>query len=144
MSYKGFYKIKNPRKYRGNPTQCIFRSLWERKFMKYCDTNEKVLRWSSEEVRIPYLSPIDRRVHHYYVDFWIEVQDREGRIRECLVEIKPKRQLKKPEMKGSKTSYLKEVRTFIINTEKWRSARMYCKKKNWSFKILTERELFGR
>lgn len=144
MSYKGFYKVKNHQKYKGDPTKCVFRSLWERKFMKYCDLNERVLKWSSEEVRVPYLSPIDGRFHYYYVDFWVLILDKDGEFREYLIEIKPKRQLKKPEMKGNKTSYLREMKTYIINTEKWKSAEIYCRKKNWFFKIMTEKELFGK
>ena len=43
MSYKGRYTPKNPNKYKGNPHRIVYRSLWERKFMKYCDFNDAVL-----------------------------------------------------------------------------------------------------
>lgn len=144
MNYKGFYKVRNIGKYKGNPTQCVFRSLWERKFMKFCDNNPKVIEWSSEEIKIPYKSPIDGRFHYYFVDFWVKMMDQEGRISECLVEIKPKKQTKKPVQRGSKASYLSQLRTYIVNTEKWRSASLYCSRRNWQFKILTEDNLFGR
>ena len=143
MNYKGFYKVKNTEKYKGNPTQCVFRSLWERKFMKYCDLNESVLQWSSEEVRIPYKSPIDGKFHYYYVDFWIKTKSKSGKIEEFLIEIKPKKQTKKPELKKSKKTYTEQLKTYLINLEKWKSAKIYCNKKKWKFKILTENHLFG-
>ena len=57
--YKGNFKIKNPQKYKGNPTNIIYRSLMELRFMKHCDTNDNILKWSSEEIAIPYISPIN-------------------------------------------------------------------------------------
>lgn len=143
MNYKGFYKVKNPEKYRGNPTQCVFRSLWERKFMKYCDFNKSVLEWSSEEVRIPYRSPIDGKFHYYYVDFWVKIKGKNGEIEEFLIEIKPKKQTKKPELKKSKKTYTEQLKTYMVNLEKWKSAKTYCNRKKWKFKILTEDHLFG-
>ena len=59
MSYKGRYIAKNPKKYKGDSRRIIYRSLWERKFMVYCDTNKSVIEWGSEEIIIPYLSPLD-------------------------------------------------------------------------------------
>ena len=69
MSYKGKYKPKHPRKYKGDPTNIIYRSLWERKFMLYCDSSNNILEWCSEEIALPYRSPIDNRVHRYFPDF---------------------------------------------------------------------------
>ena len=68
-SYKGKYYPLNPKKYKGNPSQVVYRSLWERKLMVYCDKNEKVLEWGSEEIIIPYMSPKDGRLHRYFPDF---------------------------------------------------------------------------
>jgi len=56
-SYKGKYTPKNPNKYAGDPSKIIYRSLWERKFMVFCDETASVLKWSSEEISIPYFSP---------------------------------------------------------------------------------------
>ena len=78
MSYKGKYQPINPGKYIGNPTKCIYRSLWERKFMNWCDKSKSVIRWGSEEVIVPYVSPVDRRRHRYYRDFIIGTMDRNG------------------------------------------------------------------
>ena len=57
MSYKGIYRPSNPKKYKGDSKNIIYRSLWERKFMNYCDLNENILEWASEEFWIPYLDP---------------------------------------------------------------------------------------
>ena len=96
MSYKGKYKPSYPKKYKGDPTNIIYRSLWERKFMVYCDTNENVLEWQSEEFCIPYRSPIDNKVHRYFPDFFVKYKDIHGRIRSSLIEVKPMRQCAPP------------------------------------------------
>ena len=92
MSYKGKYRPSYPKKYKGDPTNIIYRSLWERKFMVYCDKNEKILEWGSEEIALPYRSPIDNRIHRYFPDFYVKEQLSDGSIKKYLVEIKPKRQ----------------------------------------------------
>ena len=48
MAYKGKFKPKHTKKYKGDPTQIIYRSLWERKFMEYCDLTENISQWQSE------------------------------------------------------------------------------------------------
>lgn len=144
MGYKGFYKVRNYKKYRGDPTQCIFRSLWERKFMKFCDFNENVLEWSSEEVKIPYRSPLDGRIHFYFVDFWMSALGKNGQINHYLVEIKPRSQTVPPTPRKSRSAYFNEVKTYVVNERKWDSARRYCEDRGWKFVILTEDHLFGR
>lgn len=147
MSYKGRYKVKNPEKYKGDFMNCIFRSLWERKFMKYCDHNENVISWSSEEVRIPYRSPLDGRIHSYFVDFWMKVRRTNGEIKTYLVEIKPEKQTRPPMLEENKRmtpSKVKQIKTFALNKEKWNAATNYCKEKGWNFIILTEKQLFGK
>ena len=89
MSYSGRYNPTNPRKYKGNPMKIIFRSLWERKLMVYCDTNKNVMEWGSEEIIIPYRSPLDGRVHRYFPDFYMKVKSKEG-IKKFIIEVKPK------------------------------------------------------
>ena len=85
MSYKGKYYPSYPRKYKGDPTNIIYRSLWERKFMVYCDKNERILEWGSEEIALPYRSPVDNKVHRYFPDFYIKVQENTG----CLLYTSP-------------------------------------------------------
>jgi hypothetical protein len=146
-SYKGRYTPKNPQKYKGNAELCIFRSLWERKFMIFCDENSSVVEWSSEEIVVPYISPVDGRRHRYFVDFWVKVQSKEGDIKEYLIEVKPKAQTKQPEPPKSKRvskSKLIEMRNWMVNNAKWNAAREVCADKGWEFKILTEDNLFGK
>jgi trans-aconitate methyltransferase len=81
MSYKGYYKPSYPNKYKGDPNNIVYRSLWERKFMVYCDTNENILEWGSEEIVVPYKSPVDNRYHRYFPDFYIKYKDVNGKIK---------------------------------------------------------------
>ena len=95
-SYKGKYKPMNPKKYKGDPTQVIYRSLWERKLMVYCDKNTSVIEWGSEEIIIPYRSPKDGRIHRYFPDFYMKVKQRDGTNKKFVIEVKPKAQCKEP------------------------------------------------
>ena len=87
MSYKGRFKPKNYKKYKGDPTKVIYRSMWELRFMKYCDKNPSILEWSSEEIIIPYRG-LDKRVHRYFPDFWIKYQNQQGQIVKEVIEVK--------------------------------------------------------
>lgn len=141
MAYKGRYRPSNERKYIGNPNNIIYRSLWERKFMQYCDLNENILEWASEEISIPYISPIDRKRHKYYPDFYIKYKDRDGKIKKSLIEIKPKKQTIEPQQKRRSKSYMSEAKTYVVNQAKWEAAEEFCKDHMWEFKILTEDDL---
>ena len=142
MSYKGRYTPQNPKKYRCNPHNVIYRSLWERKFMVYCDHSESIIEWGSEEVVIPYKSPWDGRIHRYFPDFYIKIKTNEGTTKKLIVEIKPKKQTKAPKEPERKTKrYLNEVRTWGVNSSKWRYATEWCKDNGMEFKILTEDDL---
>lgn len=142
MSYKGKYKLKNPQKYKGDPTNVVFRSLWERKYMKYLDSNNHILEWSSEEIFIWYKSPIDNRPHRYFPDFYVKEQKQDGSIEKYLVEIKPKKQLSPPkEPKRRTQAYLNEMMEYAKNQSKWEYAREWCEDRKYGFKILTEVEL---
>ena len=142
MSYKGRYNPVNPKKYKGNPQNIIYRSLWERKFMVYCDTNDKVLEWGSEEIIIPYISPWDGKVHRYFPDFYIKVKQSSGNLKKFIIEVKPKKQTRPPKPVERKTKrWIKEVRTFGINEAKWKHATKWCEDNDMEFKILTEEEL---
>jgi len=134
MSYKGRYKVKNPSKYKGNPTQVIFRSLWERQVFRWCDENSSVLQWSSEEIIIPYRCKTDKKLHRYYPDVYIKTKDKE-----YLIEIKPKKETVPPRDRSKKTkTYLNEVMTYIKNTSKWDAAKEYCEDRGFIFNIWTE------
>ena len=143
MAYKGKFRPINPSKYKGDPTNIIYRSLWERKLMSYLDNHKDILQWSSEEFFIPYRSPVDRRLHRYFPDFWIKKRSKDGQINNILIEVKPKKQTLPPEKKKRKTKgYIKEVMTYGVNEAKWKAAIEFCKDRRWDFKIMTEDHLF--
>lgn len=142
QGYKGKYYPKNPSKYKGDPTVCIYRSLWERRVMEWLDLNENVVEWSSEERIIHYKSPVDNRAHRYFPDFLATVKRPDGTLRTSLIEIKPYKQTQPPKKKKTITrEYINEVMTWGINSAKWEAAIAYCKEKDWDFLLLTERDI---
>ena len=141
--YKGKFKIKNPKKYKGNPTNIIYRSLMELRFMKWCDKSDKILKWSSEEIVIPYISPIDNKRHRYFPDFLIHTA--KGWF---LIEVKPLVQSKPPKKllvenldTKRKRRYLRSVRQWVVNEAKWIAAKKVCEIEGWEFQIMTEKQL---
>ena len=142
MSYSGKFKPKNYKKYKGDPTNVFYRSLWERRFMVYCDNNPNILEWGSEEIIIPYKSPLDKKVHRYFPDFFIKYKNSSGKIIREIIEVKPKRHLSPPKEPKRKTKrYLGEVNTYIINQAKFKAAEEFCKDRKLGFRILTEEHL---
>ena len=142
MSYKGKYYPSFPRKYKGDPTNIIYRSLWERKFMVYCDKNQNILEWASEEIAIPYRSPIDNRVHRYFPDFYMKVKETNGKIKNYVIEVKPAKQTKPPAKPKRQTKgYIREAYEYAKNQAKWKMAKEFCADRQWEFKVVTEKEL---
>ena len=142
MSYKGRYTPTKPKKYKGNPQNIVYRSLWERKFMVYCDNSTSIIEWGSEEIIIPYLSPKDGRMHRYFPDFYIKVKQADGQIKKMVIEVKPKVQCKPPkEPKRRTRRWMNEVITYGVNDAKWRYATEWCADNGMEFKILTEDHL---
>ena len=145
MSYKGKFNPKHNHKYKGDPTNIIYRSLWELKLMSYLDSHPDIDKWSSEEFFIPYKSPIDGKYHRYFPDFWVKKKNGQ-----CMViEVKPDKQTKPPDPKNKNKTpsgrisrrYLNEVKTWGINEAKWKAAKEFCEDRRWQFKIMTEKEL---
>ena len=141
--YKGKYKVKNPQKYIGDSTNVIYRSLMELNFMKWCERSEKVLKWNSEEVVIPYISPMDKKRHRYFPDFLI--QTNKGWT---LIEVKPLIQTKPPKKiliekvtLKKKRRYDKAVKTWLVNEAKWNAAKKVCEVNGWKFELMTEKQL---
>ena len=142
MASKGKYYPSFPRKYKGDPTNIIYRSLWERKFMVYCDKNQNILEWASEEIAIPYRSPIDNRVHRYFPDFYMKVKETNGKIKNYVIEVKPAKQTRPPAKPKRQTKgYIREAFEYARNQAKWKAAREYCADRMWEFKVITEKEL---
>jgi len=141
-TYKGRYRIQNPKKYKGDVFDVIYRSSWEFKFMKWCDFNSSILEWGSETMVIPYKSPVDNKIHRYFVDFYIKVLDKNGLITKYLIEIKPERFTKPPLIPQKQTKkFIEEVFTYGVNQSKWKAANIFCEDRGWKFLVLTEKDL---
>ena len=141
-SKKSLYKPSFPKKYQGDVRNIVCRSTWERKFCQYCDINESIFEWGSEEFWIPYKSPVDNRTHRYFPDFIIKVKESTGQIKTYVIEVKPRKQTKAPRKKKNVTkAYLHECKTYAINQAKWSAANEWCKDSKIEFKIITEKEL---
>jgi hypothetical protein len=142
MSYKGLFKPTNPAKYRGDPTRIVYRSSWELKFMNYLDSHKDVIQWSSEELFVPYRSPIDNKFHRYFPDFIVRKKNLNGLVETVMVEVKPFKETQPPKKQNKPSKkYLKEVYTWGINNAKWEAAREFCNERKWKFIIMTENEL---
>lgn len=145
---KGKFKPDNPKKYKGDPNNIVWRSTWECKYMMGLDANPNILQWSSEEITIPYKNGFDNRVHRYFVDFYIKERLVDGSIKESLIEIKPRHEVVGPKIqninemrKPQARRYTKEVIKYKVNEAKWKAAQAYCSDRGWEFKILTEYDL---
>ena len=139
---QGIFKPTNTSKYIGN-SDPIYRSGWELKFFRWADLNENIIAWGSENIIIPYISPLDGKVHRYFVDNFIVFKNKEGKKSKFLIEIKPSKQVAKPvSTKGKRrTTILYEQKTWVINQAKWEAAKRWADKKGYEFLILTEKEL---
>jgi hypothetical protein len=138
---QGYYNPKNPAKYVGDITKIVFRSSWEFKFLVWCDNTPQVLRYSSEPISIPYMNPVDRRVHQYFIDMWVEILEESGKVTRWLVEIKPERNLvmpKEPKNPTTKTlkNHLGQVKRVMMNLAKFQAARNFAKFQNMKFGVL--------
>ena len=142
MAYSGRFIPKNPKKYVGDSNNIIYRSSWECKVMAWLDRNDDIVSWASEELIIPYVSPVDSRYHRYFPDFLVKVRQKDGKMKTLMLEVKPKKQTQPPEQRKRITKqYLNEVMTWGVNQAKWKAAEEYCLDRGWEFKILTEDHL---
>lgn len=141
MPYSGIFTPKNPSKYKGNPLNIIYRSSWERRVMKYLDENINCIWWASEELPVPYLSPVDQKRHRYFPDFLARVKQKDGKQKTLMLEVKPDRQTRPPIQKRKTKAFINETLTYAVNQEKWRAADMFCKEHGWQFLLITEKEL---
>lgn len=138
--YRGKYPVKHRAKYEGDASAVVYRSLWERQVFRWCDDTAEVLKWSSEEIVIPYRCRSDGKPHRYFVDLKIIFSD--GRT--YLIEIKPKKQTKEPRVRAHKTrAYITEVMTYAKNISKWEAATEYSADRGWVFEVWTEDTLKG-
>ena len=144
-SNKSIYRPSYPKKYKGDPNSIVCRSTWERKFCRYCDLNKNIISWASEEFFIPYVSPLDNKVHRYFPDYLIKVREQNGETKTYLIEVKPKKQTKPPVKKSRATkSFIYETKTYAVNQAKWKAAKEWCDDRKIEFKIITEDELYNK
>jgi hypothetical protein len=141
--YQGLFRPDHPEKYVGDATKIQYRSSWELKFMRWADRHPDVIHWASEEIAIPYVSPIDKQVHRYFPDFLIRYRNKQGVFRSAIVEIKPLKHVKEPVIKKGmhKRRMIQEVATYAVNQAKWKAAQAYAQKAGMDFNVLTEQEL---
>lgn len=142
MAYQGIFRPKNPKKYIGDSNNIVYRSSWECRVMNWFDQNDDIVSWASEELIVPYKSPIDNRFHRYFPDFIVKVKTRDGTMKTLMIEVKPKKQTIPPEPRKRVTKqYINEVTTYGVNQAKWKAAHEYCLDRGWEFKIMTEEHL---
>jgi hypothetical protein len=150
--YQGYYNLVNREKYCGSNFP-YYRSSWEKRFMVWCDENQKVLKWSSESVKIPYF--FEGSVHTYFPDFYVEILEADGRVQKYILEVKPFNQgptktsdgvyvPKPPKNKNQKAlkRYYYELKTYKKNESKWRAAKQFCEAVGYKFDVLTKEDLF--
>lgn len=141
----GRFIPRNPQKYSGDPSNIIFRSSWEVACMKFLDSSSAVLKWGSEEVKIPYLKPIIDPVTgkatvkpaNYYPDFIVVYQDKDGNQQTELLEVKP---LKETLQEKAKTD--RDKMALLVNIAKWKAAEAFCRSRGMKFRVITEQTLF--
>ena len=133
----GLYVIKNPAKYVGKTTP-RYRSGWEHAFMRFCDTNDNILQWASESINIPYRNPITGKQSIYVPDFFITYRTKNNTMIAELVEIKPKKQ----SIIESKAMSMRDRAVVAVNHAKWAAAKAYCGQQGYTFRVITEEDLF--
>jgi len=140
---KGKFRPNHPEKYIGDAGNILYRSSWELKVMQWCDSRDHILKWQSEERRVPYFDPVTKRRRTYYPDFYIKYKRKDGVIVEELLEVKPEKQVKGPPQnpKRRTRAWMNEVRTYVTNTAKWQAATEYCEDRGYNFRLLTEKEI---
>lgn len=137
MAVRGQFIPKNPQKYVGDSSKIFFRSLWEAKVMQWMDSRSSVILWGSEEQAIPYLSPVDNKIHNYFPDFFMEYVNTDGIKLKEIIEVKP--------LHESDEDYAKSDRSkdaLVINNAKWAAAINWCAINGMTFRVLTERSIF--
>ena len=135
---KGHFKPRNPNKYVGKGS-IIYRSSWELAFMNFCDNNQNVMEWASEEIKIPYRNPLTGKQSIYVPDFLVIYQDKTGKKVAELIEIKPKKQSVLTEKLNTK-----ERATVAVNYAKWEAAIHWAKRNGIKFRVITEEQIFKK
>jgi TnsA endonuclease N terminal len=143
-SMKGKFRPNHPERYDGDPTEIIYRSQWECKFMSYLDNNSAIISWNSESTIVPYFDPSTSKWRRYFPDFLVVIKKGDGTLTQ-MIEIKPASQCVPPKVPTKKTRrFINESLTYITNQAKFSAAESYCKDRGWVFKVITEKDLFTK
>jgi len=140
-SHKGHYRPKNPTKYKGDPSEIIYRSSWEARFMSFLDKNTAVVEWASEEFSIPYFDPVQNRIRRYFPDFWIKAKGKDGNTKVMVIEVKPLKETYEPSPTRNRKRMISEQTTWATNQAKWIAASNFCAERGWEFRLVTEKDL---
>jgi hypothetical protein len=158
---QGNYIPKNKEKVikLNNQGGIFYRSSWEKKIMTWLDHKVEIIKWGAECLKIPYqmthFENGDMRVkeHSYYPDFYYEMRNSDGVLKQVVVEVKPQKEyemvLKLTEGKLSvPNDGLKKLKSFEYdlktaqrNRQKWETMVKWCDKKGYDFIIITENHL---
>jgi hypothetical protein len=146
---QGYFTPKNPEKYDGDPSNIIYRSSWELKFLTYCDNNDSIIKYAAEKVGVPYINPILKKESTYWIDCSMITKAPDGTLTKWLIEIKPNKYLTPPEAPTRLTekatlNYAHHAKAYIINTAKFNAAKVWAHKNGMRFGIITENFLFNR
>jgi hypothetical protein len=133
---QGKFEIKNPAKYTGK-RQPTYRSSWEWAFMNFCDNHPNVIHWASESIQIPYYNPLKQQNTIYVPDFFVVYQDKNGKQKAELVEIKPSGEIMETVGKGVRNQAMA-----VLNACKWQAAQAWCKQNGLTFRVITENDMF--
>lgn len=139
---QGIFHPVNPSKVIGDPKKIVFRSGWERKVFLKLDQSPNVLKWGSEVIEIPYLSPKDNRIHKYFPDLIVVAKGLNNTFVTTMIEIKPYKQSIPPKGNGKgKGQFIDECMTYAINQAKWKAAEAFCEKRGIKFTVMTEHDI---
>lgn len=143
---KGYFDVSNSTKYVASKSgDCIYRSSYEWRFMKWCENNPNVKSWTSEPFSVPYTDLTNpNKTRNYWIDFVVEFND--GEV--LWVEVKPKSQLDDVNMFSrqyaecvditQKVNFARHNKVEAMNYSKWYHAERYAKSRNAKFMVITE------
>jgi len=139
---KGRFKPQHPEKYKGDPSNIIYRSSWEKDVMGWCDKSDNIVSWSSEEKCFWYYDKVTKKNRRYFPDFIIDIK-RDYGIETMVIEVKPQSQINgpNPQPKRRTKSWMYQVQTYLTNQCKWESMKSVCEDRGWSFKLLSEQDV---
>jgi hypothetical protein len=133
---QGPYVVLNPQKYAGKGVP-KYRSGWELAFMRFCDSNDHIISWSSESLVIPYINPLTGKKTRYIPDFLIQYRNKRNKVVTELIEIKPKKQ----SVLESKANN-RDRAIVAVNYAKWAAAQKWCQRNGLTFRVITEDDIF--